>query len=569
MLQGSRVLEVLVYVLMALGCVLVYFHNEHLIFVLVPVLLFSMLLRRPRITLLSAMYSGIVLVVSTTSLSTYMIAAPLSLLATLYYILYSGEESPSRFIYTLLLVLTPIYLFSARAIPIALVSATSLVLLLIIEYNRLSKSSVKVTASSSIVYLNDSVNIVVNVDCPGSFVYSVVVDDQFFGSKSAENSSSSTIRIRARRLGSNKHSLRVVLQDPRKLTSVEHGPYVIEYNVVPKFSELYREAEKILALYSGYISPPVISKLVVQVTPGTSTGASTATPGVEGAVSLPVSVIAPGGKYQVDEPGVRIAGDIETQEKPVLEIRRLVKPGEPRLRTRFNVKIEWRIPSKLLERIIQYTRGIIGEYMGVREYTPGDSLKHIHWKKSLRRSDIIDLVVKVYSSSDVDKRAQPHRSIVVADITATSAVELDLLLQTLYSYVISTIKKEEPPKPTMELYLYLITPRGEAYFIRGKPIDVLLGLNAVVQEEKLTTPYDYSSWHRGSPRLLTIPGDSVLSMIVDYYRSLGVAIVKDLESQGVTKGPIVLIHSRALKFKYHVISSVLSELGFTVVTPGI
>ncbi|MFN3268656.1 MAG: DUF58 domain-containing protein, partial [Zestosphaera sp.] len=328
----------------------------------------------------------------------------------------------------------------------------------------------------------------VSIVCPGSFSYYVEVGGELYRSGGGVNEVLENVRVQAKTLGLGKQSIKVVIQDLRHLARVEHGPYLIEYTVIPKFTELYRRAEKVLKEYSRSVSIPLITKLAIQLIPlptEAAAGPSTPQPGTPG-ITATFSVTTPEGRYYVEEAGVRRTGDIELLKKY------LPLPATPEIKhvrlspkSRFEVRIEWRIPQKILERVIQAARGYVGEYLGVREYTPGDSPRMIHWKKSSRRTDIMDLVVKVYSASDVEKHAHPSRSIVIADLTSTNVAELDLLLQTLYSYVLSAVEKQT--KTPSEFYLYLVTPRGETYFLRGKAVDVLLGLNTIVLEEKLTT----------------------------------------------------------------------------------
>lgn len=565
---GSRALKIVLLVLETIGCGIAYFSSGYHVLVLLPPLLFLLLMKKPHVVLMSTMYYSFVLVVLVTGFTAYLIAIPLAFLITVYFVLYSNVQDVLKPVYTLLLVLAPLYVFSAKTIPVALASAISLSTLLLFEYYRLGRSKVIVFLLNPTTFLNDYVNVAINIECPGLYTYSVFVDGELCCSKSGTNSSLDNIRIQAKKLGLNKHSIRVIIQDLRKLAKVEHGPYLVEYTVLPKFAELYKRAENILALYSKYISPPLITKLEIHAVPAPIDALKDLLipkTGVTASATLPLSTTTPGGKYHSEEAGLRSIGNFESLEKSTWIPGTPVKTTRLYTKAQYEVRITWKIPHKLVERVIQVVKGYLGEYLGVREYTPGDSLRLIHWKKSLRRSDIVDLVIKVYSSSDVDKHVRPQRSIVIADLTATSLAELDLLLQTLYSHILSAVKREKPPTTPIEFYLYITTPRGETYFLKGKALDVLLGLNTIIQEEKLTTIYDYSSWHRLYPPPAHVPGKGVLSELVGYYEAYGSALIGELKSQGIKRGSVTLIHSRALGFKYYIVSSVLSKNGFATV----
>ena len=72
------------------------------------------------------------------------------------------------------------------------------------------------------------------------------------------------------------------------------------------------------------------------------------------------------------------------------------------------------------------------EYYGSREYRPGDRLKDINWKQSLK---LTDLVVKDYSEP------QRQQGILLANLTATDAEEADIVISTLISSAVTMAKQ--------------------------------------------------------------------------------------------------------------------------------
>ncbi|MEM4614865.1 MAG: DUF58 domain-containing protein [Desulfurococcaceae archaeon] len=524
-------------------------------------------LRKHRVLYISVLTSGFVLIALVNNVYAYIVSILMALVGSSYYILNCREGSEVKTIHAVLLIYTPLYVISPRTAVPAMASSLVYLIHLLREYLRLGKSHVYLFALNPAVHLNENADIALEVKCPGRFKYMVQVDDSTYPVKEGTDGVFDVIRVRATRLGVVRHVVKVILLDFRGLAKVVHGPYILEYAVMPKFPELVRQVERILRRYAEYVTVPLISIITLQ--PGLDkeaggVGGMGQAMGVEGATHAVSDTTTKSKEYPA-----KAMGGIEAPGKVAVGHYAETASTQPRATQgalkHFEVKVAWRAPRKILERTIQVVKAYVGEYIGVRNYQPGDSVRLIHWKKSFRKEDVLDLAVKVYSSGEMEKRSTGGRLIVLADLTATSPEELDLLLQTLYSQLLSVIR--DSGRALSELYLYLVTPRNETYFLKGKVVDILSALNALILEERYTSLYNYSSWPRINPPVKG-KATGLLEQLVEYYRSYGHALVRDLNSWGLEKGSIILIHSKALGFKYYVIAAVLKEHGFAAITPG-
>lgn len=259
----------------------------------------------------------------------------------------------------------------------------------------------------------------------------------------------------------------------------------------------------------------------------------------------------------------RISGLLKRAEKLIekyamyLSTPRILKVSFESLTT------SWTIPLRLIREVeieaSRFTsRAYFGEYMGIREYEPGDNPRAIYWKKSLRREFLKDLYVKVYAreSTSTSKGAR----VILADLTATNPVELDVLLSALYGELLSEVSRE---KPLIQVHLFIKIPGEELLYISGKVIDVVVALNAIIQKHDVKALYNYETWRRA--RIIKL-GESIglISDLENYYRALGLALVEIIKSKVGRRTTVQLIYSNALAYKYTIISQALKDSGFIV-----
>ncbi|MEM4717251.1 MAG: DUF58 domain-containing protein [Desulfurococcaceae archaeon] len=567
MAVGESSLLIVLSSLIILGCIVEFIVNwEFIVLFLAFVVVVFIVKPKPLIVLLLSQAYCFAMFILSYSYVSIPIYISVSSLSTVYYVFHSTTSDPRQPIIKMILVFIPLYIIQPRSLVVGLSSILSLSFLIIMEQLKINRSRVSLLLSSPTVYLDDYVSIIVDISSPGVFEYNVLIDDKVLEYGKARDRVLANIKVKATGLGVHKQAVRVLINGGHRLARVQHGPFTVEYTVTPRFMDMYRKAERIIKEYQRYLSVPLILKsttLIQMLSREASEGVIS--PGIS--LEYPVvDTYSRQGKKYTELAGSGGGGD-EYQEKPkaplILDSSQL-RRGEDR--KSFELKFQWKIPSELLHKIIQESRPRLGEYVGLREFQPGDFLKLVHWKRSLRKADDYDLVIKVFSSSDIDKPAKKSRHIIIADLVTTSSLELDLLLQTLYGHVLSSAMEKKRPELTSEFYIYITTPRGTTYLLAGKALDVLLGLNHIILEEKINALYDYNSWDRPSSFLSQEP-TGVLQDLLSYYEAYGNAIVRDLKSRGIERGVVVLIYSKALSFKYHVVSHVFSRNRYVPTIP--
>jgi hypothetical protein len=221
------------------------------------------------------------------------------------------------------------------------------------------------------------------------------------------------------------------------------------------------------------------------------------------------------------------------------------------------LRFRWEAATRVLEALATSSRVFRGDYAGVREYTPGDHPRSIHWKKSV---SIGELVVKVYESGGGEVGGSP--ALVVADWDASNPVELDYLIQVTYSALVVGRGRR---------YLYLILPSGRVYYVSGEALDVLRVLDAVLLTEGVEARFNYEAPQRVGTRdtvgeLGRVGGK--LSLVDSYYRALAKALVDDAEARGIPRGSTyVLIHPKAYALRYTYLALELEARGYRGTSP--
>lgn len=544
-----------------------YFTREYLILTLVVMPILLVISSEPYLLLLTTFSTGLAV---STILGDNIVISILALViavSTTMYVFTTRTRDPGSRVLNTVLLFTPIYALQPRTLILGLTSVLSLYALVAYEYLNISKSKASILVPNPVVYLNEHLKAIVEIDCPGPYRYTVFLDQEEYEHGESCGSTVINVKKRTTRLGLQKISLKVSIQGPLRLARIEHGPFVVEYTVIARYMELYRRAEKVIKKYHKYLSVPIVLKasaLALHSSLEAKTGEIS--PGLS--VKYPVvPVLTSKGKKRIDKPGEGTSGE-DADERPVKAvIKRYEHRSIRESKMGYELKLVWKTPRWLSDNITMLARNRLGEYVGVREYIPGDSLKLIHWKKSLRREDVANLAVKVYGASDLEEYAKKTRYVVIADLSATNPIELDLLLQSLYSYILNTVSEHPNRITRTEFFIYILTPRGDAYFIQGKPIDVLLALNNLVVDEKISALFEYDSWERFSTPISQEPVGALRS-IIEYYNAYGYTLVNDLRAKGVEKGSVVFIYPRALSFKYFIVSYVFAKHNYIVAIPS-
>jgi hypothetical protein len=457
-----------------------------------------------------------------------------------------------------LLAFTPLYILT----PLSLIPATVVIVVLvglsIKEYLRLGKSSVDVSLESKIVYLGEPVKCRLAIKCPGLFKYTVFEESKGILKGLTSNRAGLEVSLRSDHLGVNERNISVLVEDVKGLARIIHGPYTLSFRVSARISSLLKQAERLIKKYATYLSTPRIVKVTITPIITGFTGEKRALGGASyigiGGLGISTSEIGRG----------KVVAE-EFQES--FKLRGSVSPISAEIESSLTKSgfIKWIIPWRLIREVevvvSKYaTRSHIGEYMGVREYEPGDSPRIIHWKKSLRRELMEDLYVKVHARELESSGGGGLTRIILADLTATSPVELDMMLSALYGELLSDLLNQ---KPFTQIHLFIKIPGEELLYVSGKVLDVVVALNTIIQRRSVRALYNYETWRR--TRTIKL-GESTgfISDLEKYYRALGFSLAEMLKSRVSERVAVQLIHSNALAYKYSIIAQTLRDTGFTV-----
>jgi hypothetical protein len=423
------------------------------------------------------------------------------------------------------LVLSPAYVVRPSSLVAAVAYVVSLAAATTSAYLRLSRSNVRVGRGEFTAYLGEAVLVPVDVEVVGETYFTVSVDgSEVLRGTLGAGRTQLLVRLRPEVAGVRRYSIQLTLVDRWGLSRVSYGPYVVVVKAVPRSSEVVRRAREVLSAYVSASTPVVYVGRLGGVA-GSAVGGG------------------PGGGG-----GGRVGGGLDGVGGP--------RPAETSAVTAW-LRFRWEVATRVLEALATSSRVFRGDYAGVREYTPGDHPRSIHWKKSV---SIGELVVKVYESGGGEVGGSP--ALVVADWDASNPVELDYLIQVTYSALVVGRGRR---------YLYLILPSGRVYYVSGEALDVLRALDAVLLTEGVEARFNYEAPQRVGTRdavgeLGRVGGK--LSLVDSYYRALAKALVDDAETRGIPRGSTyVLIHPKAYALRYTYLALELEARGYRGTSP--
>ena len=208
-----------------------------------------------------------------------------------------------------------------------------------------------------------------------------------------------------------------------------------------------------------------------------------------------------------------------------------------------------------------------GEYDGVRQYVPGDSIKQVHWKKSLSKGF---LVVKElsedgsrYALNTSEVELEP---IILVDLYAPNIYEFDSISFTLLKLCLELSRRSLTTRINVLLVI------GEiALILSGKSIDVLYQLYKVFKDMKTQVLFNYKHIDELSEeaveKLLRLPRKPRPVSIMVFSNNLYAEKLTEfmLKNNITPSKPFTIIYSESLRFKYTIVKRVLANNGFIYV----
>ncbi len=208
-------------------------------------------------------------------------------------------------------------------------------------------------------------------------------------------------------------------------------------------------------------------------------------------------------------------------------------------------------------------KSIRGEFYGVKDYTPGDDIRSIHWKKSISKNK---LVVREFVKSPHEEAIERPQSIdlILCDLRSTLPEELSTLVQATISMLLLSRSNR--------VSLILVLPE-RVFEVQGGPFDVLRWFIDRMLRENIEPLYRYRS--RGQEL-----DSQVIQEFFKVYRENGLKdfvesidefteIFTDyiVKSMGIAMRRFTMIHSAATSFIYSILRDKISSRGFEYVAP--
>lgn len=405
------------------------------------------------------------------------------------------------------LIYVPVYIVVPQAVIPAIAVIGSAVIALFAEYVELSVFRVEAIKIPQLIYLGDSAEIELEVHGRGRAIYEVHLDGKLVEEGFINDVARIRLFIKPDYAGIHIYAVQIGLRGRRGLAQLLVKSFSIKLRVIPRYTAVSRRARALLAKYIHEVGVPTVLY-------------------------------------------ARISAEHRVSKVPApYHLAASLQPKWGRQGPQQAV-YHWTTPYRIyqvLEEVIG--RALRGEYIGAREYVPGDSPRDIHWKKSVCLNR---LVVKEYGASSTGEAGHPV--VVVADWMATNAVELDMLIELTYWILLSNRASK---------IVVLKVPSGGLYLIRGRYLDIIAAIESILMIEDIRALFNYESWSRSRMVVNTVTGGGVLEELIRYYELQAYSLIGELEKQGAVRGtPFYTIYSKSLSFKYAVFTRCMGGLGY-------
>jgi len=409
----------------------------------------------------------------------------------------------------------------------------------VIYYLKLTNISVKIGRKPRKIPLGEGGNLVLNVNSRLEAYVLVIRDDGRREASLISGSATIVVPLPADHAGVHSSTFTVIIMDKWGFAKRVAGHYYVNYFVMPLTSATLKTFRE------GIFSRKDIIRFIGEV---------------EIALSSLESEPSP---FKAEIRGARRA-----KEALQKEAAQDVKAPALKLAIKFLKSVEAQME---LETSFQYSprRSRMGEYIGARDYAPGDAFRNIHWKKTISRGSI---VIKEYSSSGAilkPSRASKLQPIIIADLFAASHIELDRILFTLLGVLAAALKKS----PSTEFALIIIVGK-KALSVKGRSIDILYHFYRALEKSmpKIIYPYKASikpaDLRQIDHMIKSKKKPKPHSVILAANKKFASKLTQILIQNNLTPPkPYTAVYSKALNFRYNLLRRELEEIGYTFIQP--
>ncbi|MEM2297532.1 MAG: DUF58 domain-containing protein [Ignisphaera sp.] len=418
-------------------------------------------------------------------------------------------------------------------IPIAF-SSNTIIVYAIYSYIKLSKVRIEISLVSDTVTWGEKAFALLSVETP--FEANIVL---YYGvnknSYTVKDKAKINVELPANHVGRHYIEIYVYAFDDFFFSSRFVGRYLVEYNVVPL-------KRRILEVVGGYLTE------------------------ISDILSLPPTIEFSIAQLSEEFPAATKARGKEAIKNIMEYIRRFRQRAYLGVILEELMKALEEITEKMGREGYGYRKSRYGEYTGSRPYTPGDSLRFIHWKKSASKGT---LVVKEFSSSAIDESllgsggSEGIEPLILVDLYAPNIQELDKLIYSFLQLYLKIFKRS----PTSKVLLVLVV--GDIVIsLRGRSAEILYQLYRVFVKTPIQTLFNYTSLH-------VLGENKVVELLKNVKKPKPLAILllnNEKFANNLTKiiignefippKPFTLIYSSSLNLRYTIVKHILSRYGF-------
>ncbi len=428
---------------------------------------------------------------------------------------------------------------SERALAVAASASVFSLLLSIAEWRGLRHASAELAEWTRLAYLGEEWDAIIDVEGrPGTRFCAYAEGAPTTCISLSGRTGRLRVGGRVKYIGKQRVAVEVVALGPRGLAMRSLGAYVVPFTSIPRFLVTAREAIRRYGL--GREGVRLIKNVAAEVV------ALAAERGV---------ILESATEAMLAERGFRAGEERRGRHAPGPGVRGFAEAL-----------------FRVMEEILSGIKARHGTYKGVRFFSPGDSLRMIHWKKTLTHRR---LVVKEYeeayeaelrSSSAPAARPSP---VLIADIGASSVTELDRVVVKL----LETLTRLAQKDVGLTTYLVLTTP-SKAMVLSGPVAGILAALSEALNRVMPELRFGYDPVIRNYPveaarRLEFFSGRGPLAVIKHVMKRWAARVVRELIRAGAYPArPVVLFWPRVAELRSYFLIRALEASGYVIASPA-